>query len=275
MPWPTSLEMLQFLTPAVDSLPDTTRCQSLIEGDAHACEGCVRQHDDVPALEDDDQSPDVAPVEDVVPLVVNGCCGNINPWNPFDPDDRPDHLRMGRELAAMSERIVYDMTFASEVAVDCESRVVDLPYREIPTARQQEVDEILAQSPEPPRVANGDVDPHWFRAASTKSIEYARARESDFAYEIQAFRIGDLGVVGLPGEPFVEGQLALKTNSAAPYLFPAHMTSHYVGYLPTREAYERGGHEANEDITYWAKLAPGCLEEVVDRARVMVGDLFV
>ena len=213
--------------------------------------------------------------DEVVPLVVNGCCGNINPWNPFDPDDRPDHLRMGRELAAMSERIVYDMTFASEVAVDCESRVVDLPYREIPTARQQEVDEILAQSPEPPRVANGDVDPHWFRAASTKSIEYARARESDFAYEIQAFRIGDLGVVGLPGEPFVEGQLALKTNSAAPYLFPAHMTSHYVGYLPTREAYERGGHEANKDITYWAKLAPGCLEEVVDRARVMVGDLFV
>ena len=53
------------------------------------------------------------------------------------------------------------------------------------------------------------------------------------------------------------------------------MTSHYVGYLPTREAYERGGHEANEDITYWAKLAPGCLEEVVDRARVLVGDLFV
>ena len=213
--------------------------------------------------------------DEVVPLVVNGCCGNINPWNPFDPDDRPDHLRMGRELAAMSERIIYDMTFAREVAVDCESSVVDLPYREIPTARQQEVDEILAQSPEPLRVANGDVDPHWFRAASTKSIEYARAREPDFAYEIQAFRIGDLGVVGLPGEPFVEGQLALKTNSAAPYLFPAHMTSHYVGYLPTREAYERGGHEANEDITYWAKLAPGCLEEVVDHARVLVGDLFV
>ena len=100
-------------------------------------------------------------------------------------------------------------------------------------------------------------------------------RDAEFPYEIQAFRIGDLGVIGLPGEPFVEGQLALKTNSAAPFLFPAHLTTHYVGYLPTRAAYARGGHEANEDVTYWAKLAPGCLETVVERARTLVQELFV
>ena len=212
---------------------------------------------------------------DVVPLVINGCCGNINPWHPFDPDCRPDHLRMGRALAGMSERIVYNMTFADRVALDWKREEVGLPYREIPVERLREVDEILAKDPQPLRAENGEVDPHWFRAASTKSIEYCRAREAEFSYEIQVFRIGDLGVVGLPGEPFVEGQLALKTNSAAPFLFPAHMTTHYVGYLPTRAAYERGGHEANEDITYWAKLAPGCLERVVDRARILVGDLFV
>ena len=111
------------------------------------------------------------------------------------------------------------------------------------------------------------MDPRWFRAASTRSVELCRERDAEFSYEIQAFRIGDLCVIGLPGEPFVEGQLALKTNSPAPYLFPAHLTTQYVGYLPTREAYERGGHEANEDVTYWAKLAPGCLETVVERAR--------
>ena len=211
---------------------------------------------------------------DVVPLVINGCCGNINPWHPFDPDCRPDHLRMGRELAEMSERIVYNMAFADRVALDYKIEEVGLPYREIPAERLRAVDQILARNPQPPRGESGEVDERWFRAASTKSIEYCRAREAEFSYEIQAFRIGDLGVVGLPGEPFVEGQLALKTNAAAPYLFPAHMTTHYVGYLPTRAAYDRGGHEANEDITYWAKLAPGCLETVVDRTRTLVEDLF-
>lgn len=30
-----------------------------------------------------------------IPIVLNGCCGNINPWDPYDPDYIPDHRRMG------------------------------------------------------------------------------------------------------------------------------------------------------------------------------------
>lgn len=211
---------------------------------------------------------------DVVPLVVNGCCGNINPWHPLDPDCRPDHRRMGRELAQMSERVTHNMRFADSAALDWKIEDVALQYRDIPPERLREVDEILRKNPQPPRAESGEVDPVWFRAASTRSVELCRARGSELAYEIQLFRIGDLAIVGLPGEPFVEGQLAIKTRSAAPYVFAAHLTTHYVGYLPTREAYARGGHEANEDVTYWAKLAPGSLEVVVGRARALVGDMF-
>ena len=215
---------------------------------------------------------------DAVPLVVNGCCGNINPWHPFDSDYKPDHRRMGRTLSGMSERIVRGMTFegdfSEDVVLDTRIKKIDLPFREIPDERLREVDAILTGHPQPPREANGQVDPRWFRAASTRSVELCRQRDGAFSYEIQAFRIGDLCIVGLPGEPFVEGQLALKLNSAAPYLFPAHLTTHYVGYLPTREAYSRGGHEANEDVTYWAKLAHGCLETVIERARGLVREMF-
>ena len=209
-----------------------------------------------------------------VPLVVNGCCGNINPWHPFDGDFRPDHQRMGRGLSCLSERIVRNLTFTGDAALDTRIERIGLPFREIPDERLREVVAILEEHPEPPRKADGQVDPRWFRAASTRSVELCRQRDGEFSYEIQAFRIGDLCIVGLPGEPFVEGQLALKVNSAAPYLFPAHLTTHYVGYLPTREAYSRGGHEANEDVTYWAKLAPGCLETVVERAQDQVQALF-
>ena len=211
---------------------------------------------------------------DAVPLVVNGCCGNINPWHPFDGDFRPDHQRMGRGLSRLSERIVRNLTFTGDAAVDSRVERIELPFREIPDERLREVAAILDEHPQPPREADGQVDPRWFRAASTRSVELCRQRDGTFSYEIQAFRIGNLGIVGLPGEPFVEGQLALKVNSPAPYLFPAHLTTHYVGYLPTREAYSRGGHEANEDVTYWAKLAPGCLETVIDRARDQVQELF-
>jgi hypothetical protein len=209
-----------------------------------------------------------------VPLVLNGCCGNINPWHPFDPDCRPDHRRMGRELTMMSERVVHSMTFAQSCALDWRVECMDLSYRDIPEKRRQEVAEILTKHPHPPRGENGEVDPHWFSAASTRSVELCRQREPRFPYEIQVFRIGDLAIVGLPGEPFVEGQLAIKTSSAAPYIFPAHLTTHYVGYLPTREAYARGGHEANADVTYWAKFAPGSLELVVEKTIAVLREIF-
>jgi len=205
-----------------------------------------------------------------VPLVLNGCCGNINPWHPFDPDCDPDHRRMGRELAAMSARIVHSMKFSEPHGVGWLIEHVPLPYREIPAKRREEVDEILRANPHPPRGKTGEVDPRWFLAASTRSVELCSKREPRFQYEIQALRIGDVAILGLPGEPFVEGQLHIKTHSPVPYTFVAHLTSHYVGYLPTREAYARGGHEANAEVTYWAKLAPGCLETVADRAEAVL-----
>ena len=41
-----------------------------------------------------------------------------------------------------------------------------------------------------------------------------------------------------------------------------------------REAYARGGHEANREVTYWAKLAPGSLEAVVERSVALIAELF-
>jgi len=212
--------------------------------------------------------------DDVVPLVLNGCCGNINPWHPFDPDCRPDHLRMGRKLAEMSNRVLHTLEYAESADLDWRLTHVALPYREIPKDRLREVALLLDDQPDPPRGPTGEVDPLWFSAASTRSVELCRAREPVFAYEIQVLRVGDLALVGLPGEPFVEGQLAIKERSAAPYTFVAHLTTRYVGYLPTADAYQRGGHEANAKVTYWAKLAPGCLETVTEQARALVTGLY-
>jgi hypothetical protein len=209
-----------------------------------------------------------------VAAVLNGCCGNINPWHPFDPDYTPDHRRMGRELAAMSQRVLHSLRFTTEAELDWRVERIALPYREIPAARRQEVAEILAAHPLPPRAPNGEIETRWFLAASTRSVELCQQREPTFSYEIQILRLGDVALVGLPGEPFVEGQLEIKTRSPAASTFVAHLTSHYVGYLPTRAAYARGGHEANAEVTYWAKLAPGSLETVVERTVALLKDVF-
>lgn len=207
-------------------------------------------------------------------LVLNGCCGNLNPWPPMTPDFKPDHRRMGSALAEMARKVMERMTFAPVRQLAWRLRRIPLPYREVPKARLREVARILKKHPRP--VWNREktaVADEWFLAASTRSIEYCRRRMPKFIYEAQVFRIGDAFIVGLPGEPFVEGQLAIKTKAPLPFVQVAHMCTHYTGYLPTREAALRGGHEANAPCTYWAKLAPEALDIVVRNVREMMHEL--
>jgi len=212
----------------------------------------------------------------VTPLVLNGCCGNINPWDPFDPDYDFDHRRVGNQLATTAERVIRQMTFADATHIDWRLGHVPLDYRDIPAGRRDAVEQILSDNPHPKYCEDHPerIDPTWFLAASTKSIHYCRNCHPQFPYEVQALRVGDAAIVGLSGEPFVEGQLAIKVSSPTSPTFVAHCTSHYVGYLPTRDAYSRGGHEANPECTYWAKFAPGSLEEVVENAVDLLGELF-
>lgn len=69
--------------------------------------------------------------------------------------------------------------------------------------------------------------------------EFASLRALE--YEIQVFRIGDTAFVSLPGEPFVEGQTRIKLASPARSTYVVHCTTQYVAYIPTAEAYPRGG----------------------------------
>jgi neutral ceramidase len=200
-----------------------------------------------------------------VPIVLNGCCGNINP-EPYRPTSVWDHLKQGQELAKTTKPLIEDFKFGPLSGLCVGHTVTQLDYREVPAERLAKVEELLSAHPQGLWRADGQVEPEWFYAASTRSIDILKKREPRFNYEIYTARIGPIALVGLPGEPFTEGQVAIKKQSPAEATIVAHMVSHYVGYLPTREAYARFGHEANANYTYWAKLAPGSLEQVVERS---------
>jgi len=210
-----------------------------------------------------------------VPFVLNGCCGNLNPWPAFEPDFKPDYKRMGRALGSMSNEAAGALSFSGNEVLDFRTKTVWLDYRKVPAHRKRDADKILKKLPGIKwDSARNEVDVNWFYAASTKSIELCRKRWPKFPYQIQVFRIGDAVIAALPGEPFVEGQLEIKMKSPAPVVCVAHMCNQYVGYVPTREAAARGGHEANGICTYWAKLAPDSLETIVAETRKMIKELF-
>ena len=199
--------------------------------------------------------------ENCTPLVLNGCCGNINPVPAFVPDFVPDHERMGRELSQRAKEILSGMKFSEATDLDFLTRDIKLRVREIEPGILEEAKKRLETNPEPPWLKETPnlIDPDWCRAAWIYSIELLRQRSAEVPYEIQIFRIGQTAFVGLPGEPFVEGQLAIKLASPFYPTQVVHCTTQYIAYFPTRDAYPRGGHEV-----FFCKVAPGSLEQIVE-----------
>jgi neutral ceramidase len=209
-----------------------------------------------------------------VPLVLNGCCGNINPWPPYDPDYVEDHRRMGRVLAETSAPVIESLQFSPEAELDWRVRHLQIPIREVPADDLKWAQEYLDHNPVPPweDESAGKVARDWTRASGLVSVELCRKRQGDIDYEVQVLRLGEIAIVGLPGEPFVEGQLRIKLASPARFTYVAHCTTEYVGYIPTSEALTRGGHEGT--TSYWAKLAPEALDMIVSASVKLLDDLF-
>jgi hypothetical protein len=111
-------------------------------------------------------------------------------------------------------------------------------------------------------------------AAMLMSVILERERTPEYDYEIQVFRVGTTAFVGLPGEPFVEGQLAIKLGSPAYPTYVAHGTTDYAGYIAPRESYSRGGHEIRATPSKWAKLEAGSLEIIVENAIEVLKEVF-
>ena len=197
-----------------------------------------------------------------LPLVLNGCCGNINPIDPWTVNYTLDEYRTSAKLNDLSTKLVNSMEYDDKIEnIKYKEIHIPLPYREIPKERLEEAKKIFFKNIK----IEDRLDEEWFFAASTLSAYYEAQREKEFDYIIQLFKIGRLMVVFLPGEPFVETQLQIKEKTKAEFVFVCHLSNKYLGYLPKESAFVHGGHECNNLYTYWAKMAPGNMEKVVEK----------
>ena len=75
------------------------------------------------------------------------------------------------------------------------------------------------------------------------TIGAAERAEETITVKIQAIRIGDLAVCGIPFETFVETGLDLKKRSPFPKTMVIGLANGRHGYLPTPEQHRLGGYE--------------------------------
>lgn len=111
--------------------------------------------------------------------------------------------------------------------------------------------------------------------AALESIEEQNRRDRrvdmtrrELSTSLTIATIGNLAMVGIPGEPFVELGLALKRSPHYPHTLVVGYCNDLIGYIPTRAAYDDGGYEVDS-----ARIAAGSGEEIVNAALSTIEEL--
>ncbi|MDD5677355.1 MAG: hypothetical protein PHW60_05095 [Kiritimatiellae bacterium] len=210
-----------------------------------------------------------------VALVLNGFCGNILHANPLDADFRSNIYLMGDKLMETTRRILPDLKPLDGTPLVCKSRSLPIPLRKLSAAEIERAQKLIKDNPNPmwTDATKTNIKWDWVYALATLDLAAKQKKRNILDYEVQVIRIGELAVVGCPGEPFVEAQLEIKTASPAKQTFAAHMCNGGTsGYVPTRLAFTYGGYETR--VANWSCLDENALEQATSTAKEILRDLY-
>ena len=93
---------------------------------------------------------------------------------------------------------------------------------------------------------------------------------------VQALRLGDVALVGVAGEAFVEIGLAVKARSPIPHTIFLGYTNGCLGYIPTAAAYEPGGYEVHRAHAVYRlphTIAPDSADRIITTSLKLLGTL--
>jgi len=88
---------------------------------------------------------------------------------------------------------------------------------------------------------------------------------------LQAMRIGDVYLVGVPAEFFTVLGLEIKRRSPHRSTYVCGLSNDYVGYLPSRQGFANGGYQTWMGLHCFAEIGTG--EQVVEKCLELLNEL--
>lgn len=180
----------------------------------------------------------------LVAMMSNGTSGDINniPFGVTRPPREPfEQIRLVAAKAADAAWLAHRKIekHQGDARLGMMQREVTLKYRRPSAQDVAEAKAVLA-------VKDKDAVEKLPRLAHNYAgsvIAAAERNEEMITVKIQAIRIGDLAVCGIPFETFVEIGLDLKKRSPFPQTMVIGLANGRHGYLPTPEQHKLGGYE--------------------------------
>lgn len=183
------------------------------------------------------QAGDVQPK--FVAAMTNGTSGDVNNVNFSQPS--PGRREPFEQIGVVAENIAEkaaeacrQIKYSSEIPLAAKETEIELGVR------RPQADELKAAQE---RLA-GKVAPlkDRFEIYARESVLLS-AYPATVKAKIQAFQIGEVGIVSSPCETFTETGLAIKQETPFAHSFTISLANGYNGYLPTPQQHDWGGYE--------------------------------
>lgn len=197
--------------------------------------------------------------ESFVALFTNGAAGDVNPPNVRDrwQDAEQTGIALGGAILRGCGLAQLRLHRQGEeappregVALAAVARAIHPPFREIPA-------ELLP-------AAGNDAGGAARRNPALLAARLARLAEEDEPLELQALRIGELALVGVPGELFCAIGLRIKERSPVPHTLIAGYANNWLSYFPTPIAFEEGDYEVM--VAPWSRYTAAAGEQIEQTA---------
>ena len=191
-----------------------------------------------------------------VTVYLNGAYGNVVCFD-YGRGTRVSMEDAAGRITADVQRAVEDMQYVSECELAAASTTLELAYRDItPEERRGEVRGVQ-------RIRSDEL----YESFIDTLIEKIK-REGMQRAEVQALRLGEVWLASAPAEYFVELGLDIKRRTHPRRALVVGGANGMLGYVPTKEAYARGGYETT--LGPPSRLAPGCGEAIADAAVELI-----
>jgi hypothetical protein len=209
---------------------------------------------------------------DVNHVNVNAKDGDLNDLaNDFDDVARGyGHTRhMARVMTGAVLQVFDKVNYRDVDSIRAAQKVVDIPSNmpkpeDMPLARKYNDLHLAGRDEEIPFQA---MELTTVVAEAGRMVQLEHGPES-FPLLLSALAIGDIALLGIPGEPFTGIGRGLKLAEGWELVLPCCQTNDRVGYFPMQEAYDEGGYEARSSI-----FAAGVAERIIEEGTALLQSL--
>ncbi|HAF71358.1 MAG: Uncharacterized protein XD60_1448 [Acetothermia bacterium 64_32] len=220
-------------------------------------------------------------------MFTNGAAGDINTGHSAELSALGEKIpgrtferaeKLGTMLAGEVLKVLETIEPCSNIPIAAMTKEISLPLKPLPSLKEAEASakqkeqaltELIQRKAPSELVTKARIE-KLYADLLLKQVHERSQRPHDGVkhVELQAIRIGDCALLAFPGELFVEIGLEIKAKSPFRYTYIVGYANGYVGYVPTKQAFEEGGYEA---VT--AQFAPETSDIVIEESLALLNSL--